>query len=129
MALTQDELSMLRTRLQDELVETEREIRDINEQIRSFIETGQDDPVGVDNHIGDTADVIFERERLLSIQEWLTDRRGAIEQALGRMERGEYGRCENCGRQIPFERLEALPFASLCIDCQELQDKRNGGRS
>lgn len=42
----------------------------------------------------------------------------AVQGALGRLRRGEYGRCQDCGREIPQARLEALPQAALCIDCQ-----------
>ncbi len=39
-----------------------------------------------------------------------------IEAALGRIDDGTYGRCVNCGRPIAAERLEAVPYATLCID-------------
>lgn len=42
----------------------------------------------------------------------------AVQGALGRLRRGEYGRCQSCGRQISPARLEAIPQAALCIDCQ-----------
>jgi RNA polymerase-binding protein DksA len=42
----------------------------------------------------------------------------AIDAALGRVEAGTYGTCESCGREISPERLEAYPWASLCIDCK-----------
>ena len=41
-----------------------------------------------------------------------------------RIENGTYGKCTNCGKQIPEERLEALPWATLCIDCQRDQERR-----
>ena len=42
----------------------------------------------------------------------------AIQAALDRLESGEYGHCESCGRKIPKKRLKALPWATLCTDCQ-----------
>lgn len=42
----------------------------------------------------------------------------AIEHAIARLDAGVYGTCEECGTEIPFERLEAIPDAVLCIDCQ-----------
>ena len=42
----------------------------------------------------------------------------AIQVALARLKRGEYGRCERCGEDISAGRLEALPHATLCIECQ-----------
>ena len=48
----------------------------------------------------------------------------AIDAALKRIDEGTYGICTNCGRQIAEERLEALPWATLCIDCQ--RDRERG---
>lgn len=42
----------------------------------------------------------------------------SIENALGRMKDGTYGQCEVCGSRIPLARLEALPYATMCIACQ-----------
>ena len=43
----------------------------------------------------------------------------AIEAALGRIESGEYGRCEECDEPIVLRRLKALPWATRCVACQE----------
>ncbi|HHW47047.1 MAG TPA: conjugal transfer protein TraR [Clostridiaceae bacterium] len=42
-----------------------------------------------------------------------------IHDALGRIDDGSFGKCEFCGNEISEERLEALPYARLCIDCEE----------
>ncbi len=47
-----------------------------------------------------------------------------INQALGRIDAGEYGYCESCGVEIGLRRLEARPTATLCIDCKTLEEKR-----
>jgi RNA polymerase-binding transcription factor DksA len=41
-----------------------------------------------------------------------------IEAALARMHNGTYGKCVDCGRRLPTERLEVLPQAAQCMDCQ-----------
>lgn len=41
----------------------------------------------------------------------------AVEQALDRLAAGTYGLCQTCGRQIPFERLEAIPDTKVCVRC------------
>jgi DnaK suppressor protein len=46
-----------------------------------------------------------------------------IDEALGRLEAGTYGTCVNCGQPVQEKRLEAVPWARHCLDCQELQDK------
>jgi len=47
----------------------------------------------------------------------------SIDAALGRIEEGEYGHCDNCGESIQEKRLEALPWAQHCVTCQELNEK------
>ena len=45
-----------------------------------------------------------------------------IDKALARIEKGEYGVCEDCGGEIGMNRLEVRPFATLCIKCKEEQE-------
>ncbi|MBP9218412.1 MAG: RNA polymerase-binding protein DksA, partial [Sterolibacterium sp.] len=47
-----------------------------------------------------------------------------IDEALERIENGEYGYCDNCGIDISVKRLEARPTATLCIDCKTLEELR-----
>ncbi|NQZ95878.1 MAG: TraR/DksA C4-type zinc finger protein [Myxococcales bacterium] len=46
-----------------------------------------------------------------------------IEEALQKIERGDYGECLNCGEDIGMKRLKARPVAQLCIDCKSDQEK------
>jgi RNA polymerase-binding protein DksA len=48
-----------------------------------------------------------------------------IESALGRLRDGHYGVCMSCGKKIPKERLEAIPYSVLCIDCKSSEERRN----
>jgi DnaK suppressor protein len=48
-----------------------------------------------------------------------------IDSALGRIENGHYGICMSCGKKIPHERLQAIPYAILCIDCKSSEERRN----
>src|SRR5579863_1016975 len=66
-----------------------------------------------------TADV----ETHASLIERSEDRLRLIEQALARVDNGTYGICAECGEDIPFERLKALPFALMCVDCQQKRGK------
>ncbi len=47
-----------------------------------------------------------------------------IEAALGRIEEGEFGICEECGEEIGLKRLEARPVTTLCIDCKTFQEQK-----
>lgn len=52
-----------------------------------------------------------------------------IEQALERIKTGEYGQCEICGGRIPMARLNALPYASYCIECQRERERADAMES
>jgi RNA polymerase-binding protein DksA len=47
----------------------------------------------------------------------------SVNEALRRLYREEYGICESCGKEIGKARLEAVPYAGLCVTCQEKQEK------
>ena len=71
---------------------------------------------------GDTLNV--ERERDLALSASATQAVDEIDRALSRMDNGGYGICERCGRKIAVARLEALPFAALCIECKSREERR-----
>lgn len=48
-----------------------------------------------------------------------------VEEALKRIEKGEFGKCMNCNNEIPIKRLEILPFTQYCIECQKEFEKQN----
>ena len=51
-----------------------------------------------------------------------------IENALDRMRTGQYGTCEVCSKKIPMARLDALPYATMCIECQRDLERHGGAR-
>ena len=67
---------------------------------------------------GDQALVDLEREMGISLQEMRNRERQMIEEALASLEEGTYGACAECGAEISEKRLQALPFARFCIECQ-----------
>ena len=81
-------------------------------------ETGEES--AFDNHLGDTASVTYDREMDYTLEDNSEAVLAAIEKALGKIESGTYGICERCDKPIAPERLEALPYAELCIDCKRL---------
>ncbi|MBQ1197775.1 MAG: TraR/DksA C4-type zinc finger protein, partial [Spirochaetaceae bacterium] len=48
-----------------------------------------------------------------------------IDSALSRIEQGKYGLCMKCGKKIPQARLEAIPYALMCIECKSADERRN----
>ncbi len=128
MVISEVELGSLRVQLESEFRETTRELNDIDDQVRSFGTSQQDAGRGITNHIGDDSDIVFEQERLLTIRDRLASRHAEIKHALEKMDRGNYGICENCGQPIAPDRLAALPFVTLCIRCQALSERHREER-
>lgn len=73
---------------------------------------------GTDNHLGDTATAMYDRELDEGLEEGARDTLAEIDAALRRIENGTYGICEVCGKPIAADRLSALPWTRLCIDDQ-----------
>ena len=69
-----------------------------------------------DNHLGDLASATLNREVDYTLAENSEQVLTEIDAALQRIEDGTYGKCGVCGKEIGAERLEAYPWASLCID-------------
>jgi RNA polymerase-binding protein DksA len=79
--------------------------------------------VPLDNHLAETATATLDREIDYTLEENAAHVLTAIDAALGRIDNGSYGVCARCGRAISPERLEARPWASLCIDCQREEER------
>jgi RNA polymerase-binding protein DksA len=72
----------------------------------------------VDNHLGETATATLDREIDYSLEENSEQVLRSIDAALQRIDEGTFGICATCGRPISEERLEAIPYATQCIDCR-----------
>ncbi|WP_211745421.1 TraR/DksA C4-type zinc finger protein [Paenibacillus sp. Marseille-Q4541] len=68
----------------------------------------------IDNHPGDVGTEMFERAKDISLNEHDEFMLERIETALNHMEEGDYGVCAVCGKSIPYERLEAVPYTIYC---------------
>lgn len=78
-----------------------------------------------DNHPADIGDELFERSKDLALRDNAHLMLENIEKALKKVEDGTYGYCEDCGRKIPDERLEAIPWANKCIHCQKKSEEED----
>ena len=78
---------------------------------------------------GDLALISHNRELLYNLAETDFRRLKAIEDALHRMDREEYGECAGCGDDINEKRLLAVPWATMCIGCQEEAERENSAAS
>jgi RNA polymerase-binding protein DksA len=75
--------------------------------------------------IADTASDDIDRKMIEALGSQELKRLRLIDSALTRIEQGKYGICIKCGKQIPQGRLEAIPYALMCIDCKTAEERRN----
>jgi RNA polymerase-binding protein DksA len=75
-------------------------------------------------HMADIGSDNFEQEFTLSLMESEEGTLDAIESALERITNGTFGNCEECGVKIPKARLNAIPYAPLCVKCAQHQENR-----
>jgi DnaK suppressor protein len=123
MVLTAEVQQQYRDRLTQE---RERIQADLDSLGREIVALGEDQQVegSVSNHLADDATDVMEQERNLALIGGLQERLHDVDRALERLAAGTYGICERCGKPIATERLEVLPFATLCIDCKALDDEQ-----
>jgi DnaK suppressor protein len=77
--------------------------------------------LGYGNHMADDATEVFEQAKELALHENAKQLLVQVTTALERFDRGRYGTCERCGTDIDPARLEALPYVTLCLHCQQRQ--------
>lgn len=108
--------------LLDERRRVERALGHLQEENPGTITEGEEEET-FDNHLGDAASVTFDREMDYSLEENSAHVLEAIDAALLRIEEGTFGTCRRCGKPIAAERLEAMPYATLCIECKRLEER------
>lgn len=78
--------------------------------------------------LADQASDSYDKDLANSLSETERARLQAVEEALARVDDGRYGLCENCRSPIPLRRLEVLPFAKFCVECQQEEERANARR-
>jgi RNA polymerase-binding protein DksA len=116
------DLDHFRSELQSERQRLTAALESVNHEGSLTDETG-DLSTGPGDHLADNATETFMRELDEGLEDNAEHLLAEIEAALDRIERGTYGICVVCGRPIGTERLEALPYATLCIDDKRKQER------
>jgi len=110
-------------RIDKSLMELKREIISkllvSNDDFKEIIEAM--DP----KDLADVASDDIDRKMIEAIGSQELKRLRLIDSALTRIKQGKYGLCIKCGKKIPHERLEAIPYALMCIECKTAEEKRN----
>ncbi|HYZ20241.1 MAG TPA: TraR/DksA C4-type zinc finger protein [Gaiellaceae bacterium] len=115
------------SRVRDELLEKRERVAHALEYLHkenpgSMEDETEESPI--DNHLAETASVTLDREIDYTLEEIDEQVLVSIDEAIARIDNGTYGICDNCGQRIGEERLRAIPWATLCIDCKRLQERR-----
>jgi RNA polymerase-binding protein DksA len=98
----------------DRLLEVIREIEEEREEVRLSETSSERSP---DPNTAEGGSLAFELEKELSVAKNAEDLLAKVDEAMGRIEEGSYGNCVECGKAIPVARLDALPYATLCVEC------------
>src|SRR5215212_3130144 len=113
MAQKQADFAAVRARLEQERASLQSDIETL-----AIDNQAQQDDYGVGNHTADDATEVFTRERNLALHSNIQELLTQVDAAIERIDEGRYGICARCGQPIAADRLEALPYASYCINCQ-----------
>jgi len=110
------------TQFKEKLMNLKKEYEDLI----ASLDQGLLDPMGVttaelsmyDNHPGDIASEVFERGKDIGFKLYAQEQIAKVEDALEKMAQGKYGFCDKCGLEILEERLETIPFTTMCVACR-----------
>ncbi|MFL5916335.1 MAG: TraR/DksA family transcriptional regulator [Gaiellaceae bacterium] len=122
--MTSIDTERFRDALLDERRRVEHALATLRDEHRGSLDDEVEEIGASDNHLAETATATLGREIDYTLGENSGQVLAAIDAALKRIDEGTYGTCVSCAEQIRYERLEATPWASLCIDCKR---KAEGG--
>ncbi len=96
----------------------------LHEETPGSLEDETEEIIGsADNHPAETASATLDREIDYTLEENSEHVLAEIDAALARIQEGTYGTCRTCGQPIAEERLEAIPYATQCIDCKRREER------
>ena len=97
-------------------------IKEIEESLGQSLTEDQQRRLESARDVGDQALMDLERELGISLMEMRNRRRQSIDEAITRLHEGTYGICANCGIEVSEKRLQVVPFAKLCVECQSREE-------
>lgn len=120
---TDKELSDLRARLVAERADLQAQYQELEESSFSVNQSEMTGEMAFDEEYADAGTATFEREKDLSLVNNLRDLMDKIDKALAKMDEGAYGLCDRCGKPIERARLKALPYANLCLQDKQAEER------
>jgi DnaK suppressor protein len=105
------------------LLERKKEILDVLSEV--YNETKESENTGIAMDMADKAESSYTKEFLLSLSDTERKQLQLIDAALSRIEKDDYGLCQTCNVKISRKRLDAVPWAPNCIDCQQKAEEES----
>lgn len=125
MALSKEQLKQFRQLLITERAKLTDEIKSIARETSTSPREASGDLSGYTVHMADMAADTYDRELSMNIVSTEQEILYQIDDALKRLDDGSYGLCQQCNQPISMSRLKAVPYASLCINCQRTKEQKN----
>ncbi len=110
----------LARRITQERQAIQMQLRKMVRQTMNGLSVGQDLSDDLSRDVLEHVERGLLKEQEARTCELLTSRIKALDQAWANLQRGTYGICRLCGKQIPWKRLEAVPGTTFCVSCQEV---------
>jgi DnaK suppressor protein len=115
--LAKSTLERFRKRLQEDKERLEEQIEDYERDLEEARLTESSSDRSPDPGNAEASSMKLEYAKELSIEQNTLDLLNKATRALARIEAGTYGICESCGNPIPVERLDVLPYSTICVAC------------
>ena len=114
----------------DFILKMEKSLNDLKRDILSNLVASNEDFKDIveamdPKDLADVASDDMDRKIIEAIGSQELSRLRMIDSALTRIQQEKYGLCMKCGKKIPHPRLEAIPYALMCIECKTAEEKRN----
>jgi DnaK suppressor protein len=115
--LAKTTLERFKKRLEEDKERLEEQVADYERVLEEARMTESSSDRSPEPGNAEASSMKLEYAKELSIEQNTLDLLGKANRALERVEAGTYGICESCGKSIPIERLEVLPYSTLCVEC------------
>ena len=115
--LAKTTLERFRKRLEEEKDRLEEQIEDYERDLEEARLTESSSDRSPDPGNAEASSMKLEYAKELSIEQNTLDLLSKVNRALDQVAAGTYGTCESCGNSIPVERLDVLPYSTLCVEC------------
>lgn len=125
MALSKEQLKQFRQLLITERVKLAEEIKSIAQETSKSPREASGDLSAYTLHMADMAADTYDRELSMNIVSGEQETLYEIDDALKRIDDSSFGTCLQCNQPISMSRLRAVPYASLCINCQRAKEQKN----